>query len=186
MTFRQIFRVAALLGFALAMATAAADPISIGFRVTPMSGPLAGTTSNGSFTYDTSIVPVGGGTVAATGLLSDLVFTFNGIAFDETTVNTGSLTFDPTGQLVFALFGTNCGAGFCNLTPGTNDFLAAPALSFPGLFAYTTPATQMIFSGEAFLFARLPLPEPSTLPLLVIGLAAAGVVLRRRAHRTSR
>ena len=56
----------------------------------------------------------------------------------------------------------------------------APAFSFPGLFAYATPTSEMIFSGEAMLFSRLPIPEPATLPLLVIGVAATGLVLRRR------
>jgi len=178
-TIRQIIRLAALLAFAMTAGFAAADPITIGFRVAVTSGPLNGSTSTGSFTYDSSIVPAGGGIVAATGLLTDVAFMFNGIAFDESTANTGSLTFDASGQLVFALFGTNCGAGLCDLTPGTNDFLVAAAASFPGTFAYATPGTQTTFSGDVFLFA-FAVPEPTTLPLSLVGLAVAGFALRRR------
>jgi hypothetical protein len=51
------------------------------FTVTATSGPLRGDIANGSFTFDSSIIPAGGGRVAASGLLTDLSFTWDGLAY---------------------------------------------------------------------------------------------------------
>src|SRR5688500_20191625 len=71
------------------------------------TGPLAGVTVSGFFSFDDSLVPAGGGDVNEAGLLSDLEFTWNGISYDETTANTGSLTFDATGALTSGVFGSD-------------------------------------------------------------------------------
>ena len=181
MTFRKFVRIALLAGFAAFIAAAAAQPITVGFSATAITGPAAGTTSAGTFTYDAGIVPAGGGVVAATGLFTDVMFTFNGTTFDETTANTGSLTFDPAGNVLFAFFGTNCTVGSCEPIPGTNSFLVAAAATF-GQFVYTTPGTQEVFQGTALLASRAALPEPATLALLLVGLAAGGFVRRRKRH----
>ena len=152
MTLRKIVRIAVLAGFAAFMGAAAAQPISVGFRATAVTGPAAGTTSTGTFTYDASIVPAGGGLVAATGLFTDFMFTFNGTPFDETTANTGSLTFDPAGNVLFALFGTNCGVGVCDIRPGTNDFLVFAGAAFG--MPRTTPGTADVFAGTALLSSK--------------------------------
>ena len=97
------------------------------FTVTATSGPLAGTTATGTFSYDTSsIVP--GGTNANTGLLTALNFTWDGITYNQTTANTGFLEFDTTGALTQDLFGNNCfPGGSCAAVPPFEQWL----VSFP-------------------------------------------------------
>jgi len=55
-----------------------ASPVNYTFSVTATSGPLAGTTATGTFSYDTSSI-VHGGTNSNTGLLTGLNFTWDGI-----------------------------------------------------------------------------------------------------------
>lgn len=180
----DVMNLRALAGVALALtiagfvSVASADPITYGFRVAPSTGPLAGTTASGWFTFDSSIVPPGGGMVAATGLLTDLAFSFNGIDYDETTANTGSLAFDSSGALFLAFFGTDCGAGIC-VPSGPSGFLVIATPLFGG-FAYTVPGSSEVFGGDAFLQPPAMIPEPGTLALLALGLAAMAFGRRRR------
>ena len=67
-------------------------PITYDFLVNGgSSGPLAGQTATGSFSVDSSNTPASGGVLNATGLLSDLSFTWDGISYNALTANTGSL-----------------------------------------------------------------------------------------------
>jgi hypothetical protein len=93
-----------------------AAPITYSFSVTATSGLLVGTTEIGNFTYDSSSV-VPNGVNKNIGLLTALNFTWNGIAYDETTANTGFLIFDPAGNLSSGSFGTDCGPGSCGFNP---------------------------------------------------------------------
>jgi hypothetical protein len=94
-------RIFSIIGAAFCLlataAAAGATPITETFTVTATGGPLAGTSSTGTFTFDSSIIPSGGGLVNGTGLLTDLSFDWNGTAFDETTAHTGSLSFHADG-----------------------------------------------------------------------------------------
>src|SRR5262245_34021366 len=82
------------------------------------SGPLAGVSASGFFSFDDSIVPPDAGDVLEAGLLSDLEFSWNGVSYDETTANTGYLVFDATGALVDGAFGSDCQAGGCGAGVG--------------------------------------------------------------------
>ena len=55
--------------------------ITYDFTVTAISGPLSGDLANGSFTFSSSIIPAGGGVVPASGLLTDLSFTWDGVPY---------------------------------------------------------------------------------------------------------
>ncbi|MGH7102531.1 MAG: hypothetical protein ACREFJ_09045, partial [Acetobacteraceae bacterium] len=115
---------AAAAAFVLAP-PAQASVISYDFTVTITSGPLpSGTVENGSFSYDSSsIVP--NGSNSATGLLTALAFTLNGITYNASTANTGFLAFK-VGDLVNFSFGNQCFAGGCGADATANSWYASP------------------------------------------------------------
>jgi hypothetical protein len=170
-----------LLGAAAVMAfvpQAIAEPITYDFSVSPTTGPLAGVTANGSFTYDSSSIVLGGGNFA-TGLLTSLSFTWDGITYDQTTANTGDLYFDGTGNLIGALFGTKCFPATCAAGAGFEAWVFAPNVGVVGQsgngFAYSTPTTTTVYGGAATL---TPVPEPSSIIGLLTILVLMGALCR--------
>lgn len=179
---RSKIRIFALIvGGALSLAgvsPANAVPINYSFSVTATEGPLSGVTENGTFSYDSSSVVPGGGSNNATGLLTALDLTWNGITYNQTTANTGSLIFDATGNLAAAILGNNCNAGGCGASTSTNDWYAV--LGF-GEFTYATPETESLFSGTStFALAPTTIPEPASLTLLGAALVGFRWFGRRR------
>ena len=163
--------------FALSLITvglAKASPITHNFTATATSGPLSGTIEHGTFSYDfSSIVP--GGVNLATGLLTSLSFSWNGIAYDQTTANTGNLAFDASGNLIDAEFGTNCIAFGCSAFGIDSWFISG----IPPFISYNTSAG--FGGGSANIAPAVAAPEPTTLALLGIGCALVGAA--RRSHR---
>lgn len=162
---------------------AEASPVTYSFSVTGTAGPLTGVTENGTFTYDTSSIPAGGnGLVNAAGLLIGLSFTWNGIAYDQTTANTGNLNF-LGGTLESAFFGDDCNAiGGCSVFADTNTwFLQALPGAGPGIddFRYSTPTLADTSGMGTVTTSASPIPEPPTLAVLVLGLLGLGLFKRR-------
>lgn len=167
---------------ALAGVTAAGDasPITYSFTATATDGPLAGTSSTGFFSFDSSIVTPGPVTSAA-GLLTSLSFTWNGTTYNAASANTGWLVFGPMGDLVEAVFGTNCSAGSCSLSGETEGWNVAAYINGP--FAYTMPSYPIVAGGivtSVRLVTASAVPEPLTLSLFAAGLIGAGALGRRR------
>ena len=134
------------------------------------TGPLAGVTVSGFFSFDDSLVPAGGGDVNEAGLLSDLEFTWNGISYDETTANTGSLTFDATGALTSGVFGSDCEAGACSASINDpNSWL----LSLGDEIGYDVGGERLFFGPTTFSLRAVP--EPGALTLLGLGLLGLAV-----------
>src|SRR5690242_11403709 len=108
----RILSLTAALALAVPFA-AQASPVVWNFMANGGSvGPLAGVVSSGSFTFDSSIIPVvvnpppADGLVDGTGLLTGLSFAWDGLSYDQTTANTGALEFDSSGTLTGVNFGT--------------------------------------------------------------------------------
>jgi len=162
MKFRnQRLLVVAAAWFALVPFAASATPITYEFSVTATSGPFSGTTANGSFTFDSSSIPATlPGAANATGLLTALNFTWNGITYNFQTANTGSLLFDGSGNLSGAIFGTNCFAGLCRTIDGQESWYAAPG-SNGFTFSYVLAQGGGPFRGTTTLGSRVTVHEPA-------------------------
>jgi hypothetical protein len=144
---------------------AAAVPIDYAFSVTATSGPLAGDTENGTFSYDSSSITPGN-TNAAVGLLTDLSFTWDGFIYDQTIANTGDIVFDNHGNLTNIIFGNDCRAGSCDIVPGSDNWV----FQFPGNFFYFVPDRPGLGIGrETLTLISTPVPEPSTWIMIVAG-----------------
>jgi hypothetical protein len=166
----------ALIG---ASAVATATTVTYNFTVATTAGPLAGDTANGSFSFDSSVIPAGGGEVDSVGLLTSLTLTWDGITYTAANANTGFLSFNASGALTDACFGNNSIAGTCLVNKGTEQWLVDLGDS---LFAYSVP--QVGVDATAWLgtasFSIASTPEPATLALLGAGLAVAGFMRRRK------
>lgn len=187
-------KLALLVALALAPLFPVASPITVPFSVTATTGPLSGTTANGTFTFDSSSIPASlPGENDSVGLFTDLSFTWNGINYDETTANTGHLEFDAAGNLIGAVFGNDCAspplvAGSCAVVFGLEEwyFALQPLHPDPGF------AQSFFYSvqGDGFGDGTETLgqtggggaPEPTTLALLGIGLASIAFSRRGRLH----
>jgi hypothetical protein len=92
-----------ILGWVLAVTgvgdLALADPVTYDFTVTATNGPLKGDIEEGSFTFDSSIAPPGGGVLDERGLLTNLSFLWDGVTYNASTANTGDMIFDAAGNL---------------------------------------------------------------------------------------
>jgi len=164
---------AGLLAFLPSVALAGL--ISFNFEFSSSSGPIIFTDSVGSFQYDDSIVPVGGGKLNQANLLTDLSVSFGGYSYDETTANTGWLDFFANGSFKEAFFGNNCSGGTCALESGKDNWWIR--VGTPGTenifsyIGYDPEHTQASTTSENMLIVT-PVPEPGALVLLLIGLGA--------------
>jgi hypothetical protein len=171
-----------LFGFFLAflpaacVSSASASDITYDFTVTATTGPLAGTISSGSFTYDSSVVDPGQ-YVVANNLLTNLNFTWEGVSYTAATANTGWLQFDATGALDSFCFGNNAFSGGCDVSSTTDDW----DLSQNGL-QYSAPGYNGIGIGSMTysLASAAAAPEPGTLGMLGTALLAGAGLIRRR------
>jgi len=139
----MVFGVLAASGLApAAWATSRTYDFTVTLPNFPDSGPLAGTVAAGSLSFDESLIPVSGfGSVNGPGLLTHFSFSWNGIAYDETTANTGSLGFGgwpflgvaKPGELTSYVFGNDCQnpqmPGTCLVLSNTNDWRASQGVS---------------------------------------------------------
>jgi PEP-CTERM motif-containing protein len=169
----------ALMGLSVQANVAGATPVTTTFTVTATTGPLAGAVASGSFSYDSSIIQPGAIDLQ-TGLLTALSFTWNGIAYDESTADDSGLRWDNSGTLNAFGIGTDCSPGFCTITFGTHDW------SFNAVaFVYTLPGFR-VFNGDiTFVTPQGPgVPEPGTLVLFGSGIVAIGASFRRRFVRS--
>jgi hypothetical protein len=160
-----------------------------------LGGPLSGQLFSGSFSYDSSISPIGGGVVAggyfgAQGLLTAVNFSFNGISYDFSTVNAGSIQFNPDGSLLAINFGDHLvpPVGF---DPGEAEVVGGSPHDFfidagPQLLPFGGGFGELVYSlsNTGFNYGIVTsfeaVPEPSTLALFGAALIALGLMWRRK------
>lgn len=166
------------------ISSAQATPITYDFSANINAGPLAGNVYTGYFSYDSSIVTPGA-SLSATGLLSDLNFTFGSSNYDETNANTGFLSWDTAGDLTGVMFGNLCFAGTCVVNVGSEQWvfrylagntniqdLTYSPLGDTGIY-FSTISTSISARANA-------IPEPANLLLLFAGLGALALSRRRK------
>ncbi len=168
-----------LVGLAIAFMTVPAGATVLNYEftvtVTGIGDPLYGTSATGTFAFDSGIIPSGGGAVSSTNLLTDLSFTWHGISYDESTANTGKMTFNASGTLVESMFGNNCTAGNCVVTGGGLEQWALFVHDDDDtIFAYSIAGAAGAYMEPASIHLVGAVPEPTTMLLVCLGLV--GVV----------
>ncbi|HTT05001.1 MAG TPA: hypothetical protein VMF64_06900 [Steroidobacteraceae bacterium] len=151
-----------------------------------LTGPLAGVTSTGTFTINSSIIPPSGGELVQKGLLTNLAFNWNGITYSASTANTGFVDFSSSGALDNAVFGDACGAG-CGVG-GPNNWFVVLFPNREGIFAYDVD--NVVYDGPVGELQQVsgPIGAPELNPAgalaaltLLAGLAAIVTGRRRSA-----
>lgn len=168
-----------LLGASIVMMVmpAQATLVSYDFEVAATSGPLSGTTADGTFTFDGSVIPPGGGPSTVGGpLFTALSFTWDGIHYDQTTANTwgGPFTqvvFNSGGAPTTLAFGTAGLPGRLGIVTGTEGWYVSAQPSASTIFVYSRLGDPSPSYGTASIELVSAVPEPSTLLLLGSGLA---------------
>ena len=172
----------ATLPLACISSVAVCDPVTYDFTVTAINGPLAGDVSDGSFTFNSSIVPRGPGILTGP-LLTSVSFTWDGITYNSSTANTGFLGFNSKGTLAEVVFGDFCNGGGCGSGGGSETWFVEGSAAGNG-FAYAVPSSPFDWNGTVSFSPALSgtsIPEPSTLGLLCLGLS--GILLVRRSKK---
>lgn len=195
MNIRRLIGVSGLLiFFTLGPAEAQADPITVTFTVFPAPGdPVNTTRSTGSFTFDSSLIPPGGGQVQDVfGLdVMDINFFWSSTLWTTANAGVGELAFSESGSvLAFVLGGMPTGRGIYGWisAPASQVLDDIFARSFAGVggaadITYTNAGVAGSLTGRLVSDSLpAPIPEPTSFLLVATGAAVLARVRSRRTH----
>lgn len=154
---------------------ASGSSIMYDFTIDATSGVLFRDSASGSFTFDSGVIPSGGGIVGTTNLLTALNFRWDGITYNASNANTGWLTFNSKGRLTSFTFGNDCTPLACAVNSPSMDWLASP-----GAVGFVYSDGGPLGFGKVSYSLVTSVPEPATLGLLSLSLATVGFALRKR------
>ena len=173
-----------LLSVALAV-PAHAVLITVHFTVTGAADdPVnAGVTANGSFSFDSSVVPVGGGEVFNP-VVSGFDLTWDGTSWTDANASVSYLAFDAGGDLTTMQLHGNPFGGFMLLNPTVDDFgvyIGGGSL----VFDYTREGVDGVGYRGTFSYTVSTGSAPEPASWMLLGGALLGVVgaVRRPSRR---
>lgn len=191
-------RFAAVLTLLFGLLTAAhAQTTTYSFQVNWTMGELAGTSSVGSFSFDSALA-VPNSHSNQPDFLSSFDLTVHGTFYDLSTVKTGFVNFDSKGQFWQLAMGTHCSPGWCTAIPAPNSLylIFRPFNSDSNAAAAGDPGDTLSISyGQTVMLTPMspvspvvmsPVPEPSTAALWAVGLMLGGLWIRKRPNSVSR
>lgn len=161
-----------------------ASLVTVNFTVLadPSDPIFVGQTATGSFSFDSSLAPPGGGQIfnTTTGLgASSLLFVWAGTTWTRANADAYRLIFDASGNLTgWGIEGVPLSGITATIFP---DFDVNTLTGIPSSFGFAYDYAGRIFDGTLeTATVRTTVPEPATLALLGISLAGLGFSRRRR------
>ncbi len=161
-----------------------ASLVTVNFNVLadPSDPIFAGQTASGSFSFDNSLAPPGGGQIfnTTTGLgASSLLLVWAGTTWTRANADAYRLIFNASGNLTgWGIEGVPLGGMTNFIFP---DFDVNTLSGIPSSFDFSYDYAGRIFDGTLqTATVRTTVPEPATLALLGISLAGLGFSRRRR------
>jgi len=158
-------------------ASAMAGSVAFVFTLDWQSGPLVGSTSQGTLSFDESLVAPDA-QYPGTSSLSSFSVNVGNRSYGAADVTVGYLSFDANSAVRLLMVGTDCGPGFCLAAhdPASLYIVYDSQSQLDRFFAVAGPpdTSQSYGTGE---FQPAAVPEPSTLMLLMSGL---GLLAARR------
>jgi hypothetical protein len=162
-----------LSGAALAVS---ATPLTYDVSATFTSGPFTGTAVSGHFSFDSSLatplaIQIG------SGLVTELSFSFEGVDYDASDAPLAGLVFNSAGVLSQFLFGSHCAltntlsCSVGTLLPGS-WFVQHSVIGYAGLGAQPDDPSISFATNPAWTLRRQSVPEPGSLALGLLALAA--------------
>ncbi|HET9252569.1 MAG TPA: PEP-CTERM sorting domain-containing protein [Candidatus Eisenbacteria bacterium] len=164
------------LSFVFGAVPAQAVLITVNFTVRPASTDLSSPPiGSGSFSFDDSLIPPGGGDVFGFVPIDSASFTWAGVTWTPSNSRVDVLQFNASGDLI----GFRYHGGSAPGLSGNSDFLVRAYVDGTSEFAYRQEGILRIGSVASWSTDQGAAPEPATSLLLLGGLIGVMTASRR-------